>query len=173
MYRFFYVFKRSLIMKKLVIALVFLISLCGLNGLCMAVNQTVTFEVQAINELSVSGNPGALIINSANAGFEPIEVTDSSTNYGITTNGINKKITGEINSNMPANCALKISMAAPAGGVSTGHTVLSTIASELVTGISGLAESAKTITYSFSATIAAGLISSDSRTVTLTLTDGT
>jgi hypothetical protein len=50
--------------------------------------------------------------------------------------------------------------------------VLGTSASDVVTGISTLNESAKNITYKFSASSAAGVVPSDSKTVTLTVTAG-
>ena len=82
--------------------------------------QTVTFEVQAIDEMSVSGNPAALIVSTATAGSEPDAVTNNSTTYALTTNGTNKKITGALNSDMPANTILAVSLTAPSGGASAG-----------------------------------------------------
>ncbi len=134
--------------------------------------QTVTFEVQAINEISVSGNPGNLIVNSATAGSQPDAVSDNSTSYAITTNETTKKITGAIDTNMPANTTLQINLTAPTGGTSAGNVTLTTTAADLVTSISQVAESGLTITYTFSATVSAGVVTSTSRTVTLTLTDG-
>ena len=49
---------------------------------------------------------------------------------------------------------------------------LSTTVEDLVTGISAVAESGLTITYTLSATIAAGVVAQAQKTVTLTLTDG-
>jgi len=134
--------------------------------------QTVTYEVQAINEIAVSGDPGALIVSTATAGSEPDEVTDATTTYDITTNGTGKKITGAIDTAMPANTTLKINLAAPTGGTSAGDVALTVVAADLVTGITTLAETAKTITYKFSATVAAGVVASASKTVTLTIADG-
>ncbi len=133
--------------------------------------QTVTFEVQAINEISVSGNPGNLIVSTATAGSEPDVATDNSTSYSITTNESSKKITGSISAAMPANTTLQINLTAPTGGSSAGDVTLTTTAADLVTGIATVAESGLTITYKFSATVSAGVVTSDSRTVTLTLTD--
>ncbi len=133
--------------------------------------QTVTFEVQAINEISVSGNPGNLVISTATAGSDPDDATDNSTSYSITTNESSKKITGSIDAAMPANTTLKVNLTAPTGASSAGSVTLSTTAADLVTGIATLAESGLTITYTFSATVSAGVVASDSRTVTLTLTD--
>jgi len=149
--------------------------LAGMFGNAYAadnVNQTVTYQVSAINEISVSGNPGALIVNAATAGSEPTAVTDNSTSYAITTNQSSRKITGAINSVMPDNTTLKVTLVAPTGGTSAGQVTLSTTAADLVTGISTLAESGKTVTYEFSATASAGVVSSASKTVTLTVADG-
>lgn len=133
--------------------------------------QTVTFEIQAINEISVSGDPGNLVINSATAGSQPNSDSDNSTTYSITTNESDKKITGKIDSAMPANTTLQINLVAPTGGSSQGNVTLTTTDADLVTNISQVAQSGLTITYTFSATVSAGTLSSDSRTVTLTLTD--
>ncbi|MHB0937190.1 MAG: hypothetical protein ACYDCO_03120 [Armatimonadota bacterium] len=134
--------------------------------------QTVTYEVSAINEISVSGNPGALTVSTATAGSQPNSVSDSSTTYAITTNGTSMKITGAINTNMPANTTLSVNLTAPTGGTSAGATSLSTVAADLVTGITTLAESGKTIAYTLSATVTAGVVGSASKTVTLTIAAG-
>jgi len=134
--------------------------------------QTVTYEVTAINEISVSGNPGALTVSTSTAGSAPNLVSDTSTTYNVTTNGTGKKITGAINTNMPANVTLQINLVAPAGGSSTGDTTLSSEAADLVTGITKLSEGTLGITYKLSATAAAGIVGSATKTVTLTLTDG-
>ncbi|MBI1922902.1 hypothetical protein HYR99_01495 [Candidatus Poribacteria bacterium] len=147
----------------------------GVSVLAMAANtatQTVTFEVQAINEISVSGNPGALTVSVATAGSEPTDATNSTTTYNITSNGTGKKITGAINTAMPSGTSLKVSLAAPTGATSAGTVTLSITAANLVTGITQKAESSKTITYTLSATVSAGVVASASKTVTLTLTDG-
>ena len=161
-------------MKKLVaIGMVAVLAgMCGSAFAASSVNQTVTYQVSAINEISVSGNPSALIVNSATAGSEPDAASDNSTSYAITTNESSKKITGAINTAMPSNTSLKVTLVAPTGGTSAGQVTLSTTAADLVTGISTLAESGNTITYEFSATASAGVISSANKTVTLTVADG-
>ena len=146
----------------------------GLPVAAVTANQTVTFEVQAVNEIVVSGNPAAMTVITATAGSDPDSVTDSSTTYSISTNQSSKKITGQVTSggNMPANVTLEVSLAAPAGSSSAGYVTLnSTGASNLVTAISSLAESNKTITYRLSATVNAGAVASDTRVVTFTLSD--
>jgi len=161
-------------MKKLIA----LVSVALIFGLCMNaysadnVTQTVTYEVQAINEITVSGNPGALVISTATAGSQPTAATDATTSYSVTTNGTNKKITGSIDTAMPANTSLLVTLTAPTGGSSAGQVALSTTAQDLVTGISTLAESGLTISYEFTADAAAGVVASSTKTVTLTVADG-
>jgi hypothetical protein len=135
-------------------------------------DQTVTFSVSAINEISVSGNPGALVVSSANAGAQPNEVSDSSTSYLISTNGTNMKITGAIDTAMPSGVTLKLNLAAPTGGYSAGDVSMGVNSVDLVSGATKVAETGKTITYKLSATVAAGVVVNSHKTVTLTLTDG-
>ena len=135
-------------------------------------NQTVTYQVSSIDEISVSGNPAALNVITAVPGSQPTAATDASTSYSITTNNSSKKITCSINSAMPANTTLEVTLVAPTGGSSAGQITLTTTAQDMVTGISTLAESGLTITYEFSATLAAGIISSSTRTATYTIVDG-
>ncbi len=132
--------------------------------------QTVTFEVQAINELSTSGNPGALVVSTASAGSEPDVATDSSTTYAITTNGTSKKITASISAAMPTGVTLKVELGAPAGA-SASQVTLGTTAVDAVTGITQVAESGKSISYELSALVTAGVVASDSTTVTYTVVD--
>jgi hypothetical protein len=134
--------------------------------------QTVTYEVAAINELSVSGATASLTVNAAVAGSAPTTVSDTSTTYAITTNEENRKITGAINSNMPAGVTLAVNLAAPAGASTVPNVALTSVAKDLVTGISTLNESDKQITYSLAATSLAGVVASASKTVTLTITAG-
>ncbi len=162
-------------MKKLATSAAAIAIVFALIRLALAANtaqQTVTFQVDAINEISVSGNPGDLVINTATPGSQPTDDTDNSTSWAVTTNGTNKKMTGGINDNMPANVTLQVNLVAPTGGSSSGDQSLSTTAADLVTSVTGVAESGLTITYTLSATIAAGVVAQDTRTVTLTLTDG-
>lgn len=153
----------------------FLVVLFGLTVLTMAANtaqQTVTYEVTAINEISVSADPGNLVVNTATAGSQPTADTDATTTWAVTTNESTKKMTGSINTDMPANTTLEVNLTAPTGGSSQGDVTLSTTDGDLVTAISTVAESGLTITYTLSATIAAGVVAQAQKTVTLTLTDG-
>ena len=74
---------------------------------------------------------------------------------------------------MPAGLTLQVNLSAPAGASSAGAQTLSTIAIDVVTSITKLAQSAISVNYSLAATAAAGVVSSTSRTVTYTITGGT
>jgi hypothetical protein len=134
-------------------------------------NQTITLQVDAINEIAVSGDPGALIVNTATAGAEPDTATDNSTDLDVTTNETNKKVTGVLDSAVPANTELYIFIVAPTGATSAGDVQLTTTAADVLTGITTLAEPNHAITYKFYASVDAGTVASTTRTVTLTLTD--
>ena len=134
-------------------------------------SQAVTFDFQEINEIDITGSL-SLTINSAVAGEQPDNATDSSSFYAITTNSTNKRITASIDTVMPAHVTLQINVAAPSeSGVSKGYVILATSAADVVTGISHVAESNSLITYKLSATAQAGVISGATRTITLTLSD--
>lgn len=132
--------------------------------------QTVSFEVEGIDQLSVTGSP-SLVISSATAGGAPADATANAT-YAISTNQTDRKITAQMDSDMPAGVTLSASVAAPSGATSTGAQPLSTEAVDVVTGISTLNESGKNITYTLSATSAAGVVPASSREVTYTITAG-
>jgi hypothetical protein len=138
--------------------------------------QTVTFQVDAINEVSVSTLTTSLAINSATAGSNPTSATSSGLTWAVTTNQNTAKITGILSADMPTGLTLSVNLAAPAGALSanSGNPVaLSSASTDLVTGISTLAASGLSMTYKLDATAAAGVVASDTRTVTYTITGGT
>lgn len=161
--------------KLLVLSLIAVFTVFGIAAVAQADDatstQTVTFEVDAINEISVTGDPSSLVISTATAGSNPDSVTDTSSTYSITTNESSKKITAAIDSAMPDDVTLSVTLDAPTGATSAGSTSLSATAADVVTGISEVAETGLGIDYELDATVAAGTMSSGSRTVTFTLTD--
>ncbi len=150
-----------------------LLAVCALPEALQAQTQTVSFEVRAINQMSVSGNPGALVISTATAGSAPTDATDATTTWAVTTNQTGTKVTAAIDLAMPSGVTLKVNLGAPTGATSAGSVSLGTTAVDLVTGITKLNASAKTVTYTLSATPAAGVVASASRTVTYTVVAGT
>ena len=132
--------------------------------------QSVSYEVQAINQISVTGSP-SLVISTATAGSAPTSASASGS-YAITTNETGKKITAQIDSDMPTGVTLTVNLAAPGGGTSAGAVVLSTTPVDAVTGISTVSQSGLSVGYGLSATVAAGVVPAGSRTVTYTITVG-
>lgn len=163
-------------MKKLLIVLLVTGICLGIAGMVMAgssATQAITYEVLAINELSVSGSPGALVVSTAAAGSPPDDAINASTLYSITTNcGTDaKKITAAIDTAMPDNVSLNITLAAPTGATSVNEVQLGTSPADVVTNIDAVAESQKTIIYRLSATAAAGVVPNSVKVITLTITN--
>lgn len=134
--------------------------------------QTVNFSVVAINQLAVTSTPVSLTVNSATAGNDPAPVSDASSVWSITTNQTNTKVSANIPSDMPAGVTLSVLLGQPAGATSVSRDLASGTAQDLVTGITKLKALALPVTYTLTATAAAG-VASGSRVVTYTLTPGT
>ncbi len=163
-------------MKRLALSLTMLLLVAGLALIGVAAtsgDQTVSYQVAAIQAISVSGNPSALIINSATAGSEPDDDTDATTTYSITVNK-GSKITATINTVMSTGVTLKINLAS-AGGTTQPNVDISdatTTPLDVVTAIAaGSKDSGQAITYTLSALASAGVVEQANKTVTLTITD--
>jgi hypothetical protein len=158
-------------LKSLLLAAMLVLFSAGLTLGSDVSTHVVNFDFQQINEISIAGSPN-LNISSAVAGQDPFDATDSSSTCAITTNDIDKRITASIDIAMPAFVTLKVYVVAPPGsGISQGYVPLTPSASDVVTGISQVADNSMTITYKLSATVGAGVLSTDTRTVTFTLSD--
>jgi hypothetical protein len=156
--------------RQLVATTALLLCFGAAGASAQTATQTASFQVDTIDEISVSGDPATLVINSATAGSAPNSATNAATSYAVTTNVSNRKITAAIDLAMPSGLTLNVSLAAPSGATSTARNLTAT-AQDVVTGISTLNESGLTITYTLSATSAAAP-QSGSRTVTYTITAG-
>jgi hypothetical protein len=121
--------------------------------------------------LTVSGSPATMTINSVTAaGQQPTPKVDASTTYKVLVFlAPAKKITARLNANMPAGVTLTAQLGAPGGATSNGAIALDVTSRDLVTNISNAFNSTQTITYTLSATVFAGVVPLQSRTVTLTL----
>jgi len=146
--------------------------LTGMSSVASAqvATQVVTFQVDAINQIAFAGSP-SLVINTATAGSNPTPA-NAVASWAVTTNQLNQKVTASIGSAMPAGLTLNVMLAAPAGSTSFGGN-LSTTAVDLVTGIAQLAQGGLAVSYQLTATPAAGVVASTTRTVTYTITNGT
>ena len=134
-------------------------------------SQVVHFQVNAVNQIAVSGSP-TLAITSATAGSGLTSATATGSSYAITTNEVNQKITASINQTMPTGVTLEVLMGAPSGAVSAGTVPLGTASADLVTGISTTAASALPITYRLNASPEVQM-GPTARTVTFTIVSGT
>ena len=133
-------------------------------------SHTVTVTVGAINELAVNGGNISLTLSPGVAGGDPIDATDDTTcDLVWTTNEATKKITAETNLGAP-NFTLKVTAANVTGGTAAGEVTLSTVATDLVTGVA-MTTGTCDLSYVASATAAQGT-GSDVHTVLYTLTDG-
>ena len=102
--------------------------------LAQTASHVLTFQVSAINQVSVSGTP-SLTINAAVAGSAPTTVTATGSTYSVTTNQSTAKITAAIDVAMPTGVTLSTTLAAPSGGTSAGIKSLSATATDVVTGL--------------------------------------
>lgn len=144
-------------------------ALSATDAQAQTATQTVSYEVSAINEISVSGSP-SLVINDATPGSGLISASAAGT-YAITSNQTNRKITARIDTNMPANVTLSVQLAAPTNATSTAVN-LTSVDQDVVTGISNVDQSGLSISYGLSATVAAGVVAAGNKTVTYTITAG-
>ncbi|PIQ63074.1 MAG: hypothetical protein COV99_04705 [Bacteroidetes bacterium CG12_big_fil_rev_8_21_14_0_65_60_17] len=129
---------------------------------------SVSVNVSEISVISVSGDV-SMTISAATAGQAPDPVTASSS-YAVTTNGQDKKITGELDTDMPEGLTLNASMAAPEGADSAGKKALSKSAVDLVSNIDQVRGQGLALTYEAVATVNANP-DGYTRTVTYTITN--
>jgi hypothetical protein len=122
-------------------------------------------------QLSVTGTPGALKVTAAVAGSAPTSpAPDASTTYSVKTKqAAPMKITAQLTSAMPAGVTLKIALTPIAGATGVGTVPLTVAAQAVLNNITNNNPLSSTITYSLSATAAAGVVTSQVRTVLFTL----
>ena len=134
--------------------------------------QSVTIEVKPITKISVTGNPNPLTITDAVAGSDLSSVSDANTRYNLTTNLDNMKIVASISDRMPLGTRLMIRMssskASSAGTIDLSGAITPV---DVVTGISKCSEVNQSINYTFAANADVSEVSTQSRVVTLTLTN--
>jgi hypothetical protein len=140
-------------------------------AMAQTATQTVTFQVDAINQISVAGAV-SLDINSAIAGSAPTSVASSVSSWAVTTNQTGAKITGSLAVAMPAGVTLSANLAPAPGATSAGLKALTTTPVDLVTTITKLNAGGLGLTYQMDETAAAGVVTSSTRVVTYTITGG-
>lgn len=148
-------------------------------AVCAAVMQaqtatvTVTYQVTAVQKISVSSPTVTLTINSVTTpGNQPDSAFTSGLTYAITNNLTPSKITGVLGTALAAGLDMDMNLGAPTGATSAGKIQLSTTAADLVTGIGRINQSGMSLYIQFDATSAVGVIASATEVITLTLTGG-
>jgi hypothetical protein len=137
-----------------------------------SVSQRLTVEVRPITQIAVSGNPGPMFITDLGSGSGVLSASDNSTKYSMLTNLENMKIVASINGPMPQGTKLMVKMETSAGQ-SNGFVDVSnaSLPVDVVTGISKGSDRNQSITYAFAADPSVTQVNTDSRVVTLTLTN--
>jgi hypothetical protein len=137
-----------------------------------SVTQSLTIEVKPITRLTVTGNPNPLIISDAVPGSNLSSVSDENTKYSLITNLDNMKIVASINDRMPAGTKLMVKLSS-SKAASTGLVDLSGALSpvDVVTGLSKASDMNQSISYTFAANSDVYEIPTQTRVVTLTLTN--
>ena len=123
-----------------------------------------------VTALSVSGSPAPFTVTTAVAGSEPAPITNSVTTYYVKARhpGGAQKISARLDAPMPLGTTLTIQMVASPGATSLGAVSLDATLRDLVINIDREPGTTYGITYVFTATVAAGVISTQTRTVTFT-----
>jgi hypothetical protein len=134
--------------------------------------QVVTLEVRSITSLSVSGDPGPMVISSFEPGASRSSIVDNSTRYSVTSNNSTVRVSLSIDRPMPAGSRL-LAHFETESGLSNGNVDISDASSPVVavSGIQRGREADNRIRYTFEADADSGPIPSQQRTITLTLTD--
>jgi hypothetical protein len=138
--------------------------------LWIAVTMAVSAGAARGQSISVGGTLSTMIVTTAVAGSEPGPVVVATSTYRAKASNKNpQKITGRIDANMPAGVSLTIELEPVTGATGLGPVTLSTTARDLVTNMTNNGPETHPITYTLQATVAAGVVPLDSRTVTLTI----
>lgn len=133
--------------------------------------QTVTFRVEAIDQIAVQGAP-ALTITNAVAGQVPASATASGSSWSVTTNQTNSRITASIGSEMPPGLTLSVDLGVPDGATSAGLKALGTTPVEVASHLSKVAAAGLPLSYQLDAVPTAGVVTTGSRVVVFTITSG-
>ncbi len=151
--------------------------LVGLNNSVLGSNtatQTVTIQVQAINEIAVSGTV-SIVYDQAHfeltreAGQDLNGKTDNSSSLSWTTNGTNKKITVHIDgSDFTPTVKVTVDDTNSSGTAYVKN--VDPTPRTIIDGIGNEAVSNATLTYSLNPTVTDGVLS-ETRTVVYTLTE--
>jgi hypothetical protein len=145
----------------------FTVTLCAFV-LLLAGRTTVAHAQFTI--LTVSGSPAAFTVSAAVAGSQPTALSSALTYFIKSKHPAGaQKISAQLDSPMPAGTTLTLQMVPPSGATSLGAVSLDATVRDIIVNIDKENGSTYGMTYTFSATVAAGVVPSQSRTVTLTM----
>lgn len=135
----------------------------------LAASSTVALPAAAQSVITLSGNPQALVISTAMAGFGPDPVTDEGTTYSVTVEATSS-IVAEVDAPLPAGVSLRVRLEPPAVALGAGDVELITSPRVLVSSIPPGTYTGLGIRYELTATVQAGVVPIGSRSVTFTIT---
>ena len=134
-------------------------------------SQVLNLSMPNIQLLRIEGDTVSISVPlPLNPGENPQDGTNNSSQYWFTTNNSNARIDASLNADMMHDVVLWVDFAGSPG--TSHHIALSTVAGTVLDGFGHTTASAKTITYTLSATLLADPTGSSTvtRTVTYTLT---
>jgi hypothetical protein len=152
------------------LVIVLLLAYASMIWAATTTSHTVTIQVNAINEIAMTGGNITLTINAAVAGSNPTDATNNTCQLQWTTNEATKKITVETNQSTPNYTLLALAASVTGGTAAAQATLANTTPHDFVTGISTTTGSC-TINYTAQATAAQGT-GSVVHTVLYTITAG-
>ncbi|MBW8001592.1 MAG: hypothetical protein FVQ80_06170 [Planctomycetes bacterium] len=148
--------------------LLFLFIKTGIVAADISGTAAINVTISAINEIALTGGSVSLTVNSATAGSQPTDATDSATaDLSWTTNQAGRKITVITNQASPT-FTLTTEATTISGGISAGAITPTISAADFITAIANTVGTCD-LTYVGSATTAQGT-GSDAHTITYTLT---
>ena len=145
---------------------------CASEAGAQTATQVVTFRVNPISEIAVSGSPAPITVDAPRGSSERSSAVMGGTSYAITTNEGNQKISVALDRAMPNGVSLAVALGAPQGSASTGSVMIGTHAADVVTQIPAGAARGLPIVYTLSATPVARQGASGTRVVTYTISAG-
>ena len=145
-------------------------TLCAL--VLLLAGWTAAAEAQAAQTiLTPSGSPAPFNVTTVITGFQPTPLSSSGLTYFVKSKhpAGPTKITAQLDANMPLGTTLTLNMAPPPGATSLGAVALDVTPRNMIINLDHENGASYGMTYVFTATVAAGVIPSQSRTVTLTM----
>jgi hypothetical protein len=126
--------------------------------------------------LTITGTPASMVVSTAVAGSQPTPITVGGTTIRIVAKCGGQcfnHVTAQLNTPMPASTTLSVALGAPPFPETTaGPVILSTTPQSVINNLKQENGVTVGITYVFTATVAAGVVPSQTRTVTFTLVSG-